>query len=123
MKSGKVIGIEKKEQSKRRYCTMEDKIDMICERIYQAAFDEFDNIHTEEEIEQMDEDDTYFENAYQQKVWVKGYENYTVYDIGLLPYKDIIKIYNYIYEENLTVESVRNDKLYWNGCSSTEVEK
>lgn len=119
MKRGKPQRKEvQKMENTKKYLTIDEKMDLIKERIYQAAFDEFDATHSEEELELMDEEDTYFENAYHQTLWTKGYENYTYDDIYNLPYKDIINIHNDIYECTLTLESVENTKLYWKGMNA-----
>lgn len=96
-----------------QYLTIDEKIDLIKERIYQAMFDEFDSNHTEEEIEAMDEEDTYFDNAYNQVIWVKEFEDHTFAEISNMDYEDIIAIHNDIYSDTLTLQDIETAKLYW----------
>ena len=96
--------------------TYEEKMDDIIERIYQAVMDEFDTKLTEEEIEEMDENDTYFDTAREQKLWVEGYEDITFNEMCELSDEEIIKIHNLVYGARLTVEILKSDENYWKYC-------
>lgn len=96
--------------------TYEEKIDDIVERIFQAVMDEFDTKLTDEEIEEMDENDTYFDTAREQKLGVEGYEDMTFNEMCDLSDEEIVKIHNLMYDAHLTVEILKSDENYWNYC-------
>ena len=57
--------------------TYEEKMDEIVERIYQAVMEDFDLAFTEDELEKMYDNDTYFDKAREHTLGVEGYERTT----------------------------------------------
>ena len=99
----------------RRYLTLEEKIDELVEYIYQGVMEDFDIQHTEDELEEMDANDTYFDNVREEKMGVKGYEDVTFREWSEMPYEDIVNVYNICRGTTLTVEELASMKVYWNG--------
>lgn len=96
--------------------TYEEKMDEIVERIYQAVMEDFDLTLTEEQIEEMDENDTYFDNAREHTLGIEGYENMTFNEMCDLSDEEIIKIHNIMYGAHLTVDILKSDENYWIYC-------
>lgn len=96
--------------------TYEDKMDEIVERIYQAVMEDFDLTLTEEEIEEMTENDTYFDAAREYTLGVEGYEKMTFNEMCELSDEEIIKVHNLMYNARLTVEILKSDENYWKYC-------
>ena len=102
-------------KEERRYLTLEDKINGLVEYSYQGIMDDFDMKHTEEEIEEMDENDTYFDKVREEKLEVEGYEDVTFREWSEMSNEDIVNVYNICRGTNLTVEEIDEMKVYWNG--------
>ena len=99
----------------RIYLTLEDKIDELVEYIFQGVMEDFDMKYTEDEIEEMDNNDTYFDKAREEKLGVEGYEDVTFNEMCEMSNEDIVKVYNIIRGTDLTVEQIDAMKVYWNG--------
>lgn len=111
------------ETTNRRYLTLEEKIDELVEYIYQGIMEDFDMKHTEEEIEEMDENETYFDKVREEKLEVEGYEDVTFREWSEMSNEDIVKVYNIIRGTDLTVEQIDAMKVYWNGNFRAVCEK
>lgn len=96
--------------------TYEDKMDEIIERIYQAVMEDFDLAFTEEELEEMYDNDTYFDKAREHTLGVEGYEKMTFNEMCKLSDEEIIKVHNLMYDARLTVEILKSDENYWKYC-------
>ena len=77
--------------------TLEDKREAMIERILQGAFEDFDMRYSNEEIEEMLDNDTYYDKVYNEPLEIDGYEKATLKEMLELPYKDILTIHNIIY--------------------------
>jgi len=103
------------ETTNRRYLTLGEKIDELVEYIFQGVMEDFDMKHTEEEIEEMYENDIYYDKVVEEKMEIKGYEEVTFREWREMPMEDIVRAYNIIRGTDLTVEQIDAMKVYWNG--------
>ncbi len=98
----------------RVYLTLKDKIDELVEYIYQGVMEDFDMKYTEDELEEMDANDTYYDKVIEEKMGVKGYEDVTFREWREMSNEDIVNVYNICRGTNLTVEEIDSMKVYWN---------
>ena len=87
--------------------TLEERMEDIKERIYQAAMDEFDLKHNEEEIDELLDNNEYFDYVYDQGIWVEGFESLKFSDIYKLSHEDVLKIHNAIYDNSISYEELK----------------
>ena len=110
----------KKEE--RIYLTLDEKMDELVERIYQCLIDDFDMRHSEEEIEEMEDNDTYFDTVRAEKLEIEGYEETTFNEMCEMPYEDIVKVHNIFYGSSITVNELNEMKVFYNGCFNAVTE-
>lgn len=89
--------------------TLDEKMENIKERIIQAAMDEFDYNHSEEEVDELLENDKYFDDVYDQEIWVEGFEALKFSDMNKLPCEAILKIHNAIYGDSISYEELKEN--------------
>ena len=105
--------------------TLEEKIEALVGRIVDAGYQNFNDSHTAEEIEELqDLDDfmTYDEEVSSQDLWIKGYENYILADVSDMKEEDILTIYNAIYGKNITMDELMVMQVYRNNNDDVEAE-
>ena len=105
--------------------TLEEKIEALVGRIVDAGYQNFNDSHTAEEIEELqDLDDfmTYDDEVSSQDLWVKGYENYILADVSDMKEEDILTIYNAIYGKTITMDELMVMQVYRNNNDDVEAE-
>ena len=111
-------------KNERYYLTLEEKIEVLIDRIIDAGFDHFSSTHSSEEIEELEEIDfdTYDTEVFSQDLWVKGYENYILDDVRNMPFEDIVVIHNEIYRKKATLNMIEDMRVFCNKYHSPETE-
>ena len=105
--------------------TLEEKIEALVGRIVDAGYQNFNDSHTAEEIEELqDLDDfmTYDDEVSSQDLWIKGYENYILADVSDMKEEDILTIYNAIYGKTITMDELIVMQVYRNNNDDVEAE-
>ncbi len=95
--------------------TLEEKIEALVERIVDAGYLNFNDSHTVEEIDELENLDnfmTYDAEVSSQKLWVKGYENFILADVSEMQTEDIFAIYNATYGRNITMDELMVMQVY-----------
>ena len=101
-----------------RYLTLEDKMEVIKERIIQGGFDEFDSNYSEEELDEMLENDTYYEEFRKMGLGAKGYENKTFDDLNEMDFEDILNVHNEFTRCKITLKKLDEMKVFYNASGS-----
>ncbi len=109
-------------KEERVYLTLEEKIDVLYERIFPACYEDFDPECSEEELDYLYENDLYYPKLYESKIGVNGDEGITHGELKEMSYEDIINVHNQMYEESLTLAEIDNLKVYWKNMM-TAVER
>ena len=100
-----------------KYFTLEEKMEVIKDRIIDGGMEDFDMSFSEEEYERMIEEDTdtYYNLFYATEIGVEGYEGKTNADLLEMPYEDILAIHNIITGSKKTLKEIDEMKVFLNG--------
>ena len=98
-----------------KYFTLEEKMEVIRERIIEGGFEDFDMNYSAEEIDEMFENDTYYDLYYASEIGVEGYEGKTNADLLEMPYEDILAIHNIITGSKITLKEIDEMEVFLNG--------
>lgn len=97
-----------------KYFTLEEKMEVIKDRIIVGGMEDFDMSFSAEELDQMFDDDTYEEKFFTHDMCVKGYEGKTYADLNEMSFEDILTIHNICYETNKTLKEIDEMEVFLN---------
>ena len=100
-----------------KYFTLEEKMEVIKDRIIDGGMEDFDMSFSEEEYERMIEEDTdtYYNLFYATEIGAEGYEGKTFGDLNEMSYEDILTIHNIISGSNKTLKEIDEMEVFLNG--------
>lgn len=104
------------------YLTLEEKMYVIKERIIEAAIEEYESTLNEDALEELLENDKFYEGAYAQSIGVEGYELNTFSELMNMPYEDILYIHNDIYGTDKSLNDIEQMKVCYNGSQRAVAE-
>ena len=98
-----------------KYFTLADKMEVIKERIIEGGFEDFEMNYSAEEIDEMFENDTYYDLFYATEIGAEGYEGKTFADLNEMSFEDILAIHNIFTESNKTLKEIDEMEVFLNG--------
>lgn len=98
----------------RKYLALDEKIDVLVERIIQGGMEDFDMSIPEKELEEMLENETYCDKFYAQKLGAKGYENKSFSNLKEMEFEDIVSIHNDYYGTTISVKELDEMEVFYN---------